>query len=491
MALPRPERRATDGYVRSTAASLLRCAAITALAATATLAQAQPAGQAMRFTSPDGSTFLLLPDARVPQVHWAVATWVDGDDDPPGLIGLSMTAMHASLAGTWSTGSRDREAERQALRELDDAWQQQLQRPGDAEAAKLLIQRDAAAAALCDPRTFARVLAAAPAHGPEIIDREPVAVLVLTTVDTAIAEVARLLVERREQQVLRGLPRLWLRDCLARSRRNATDPVAILRAEVLALVLPTSPAVGLLSARPLQAPTREQALTTWAASQRPERTVHVLLGDFDPAAAQAVLSRAFASTSLPPRAERSSLQPRPLAAQRRSIIPGVGQPMLAAAWVLPPIADRHALEAVVRWLGGDDGGWIGARLRRAGHEKVEVRCTAPWPSTSAGGDLLLLEVRGADGARDLLGAVLGACNDAARSTRKDDAYDGARIAMQRSWNEISGAPRLVAAELAEQALRWPGQPMRAVAPPRVDAASIEALLAATFGGHPIVVEGRP
>ena len=44
-----------------------------------------PRQQIERFTTPDGSRFVLVRDPDMAQVHWAIATWADGRDDPPGL----------------------------------------------------------------------------------------------------------------------------------------------------------------------------------------------------------------------------------------------------------------------------------------------------------------------------------------------------------------------------------------------------------------------
>ena len=479
--------RGGQGRWRSAAALLL-----TSLAAGLPLPAQEPAAAAVsRFTAPDGSRFILMAAAEIPHVHWAIATWADGTDDPPGVSGLTMTTMHVSLNGTWDTGSKDQAAEREALDQLDAAWQRQMQAPGDPDAAKLVETRDSVAIRLGDPRTFERVLAALPAHRVEVLDQPPIAVTLLTTSAAAISDVARLLVERREQMALRRMPRTWMRDYLAKARRLALSPETILRREVLALVDPSSPAGRWFQQEPLVAPTREQSWSAWAGSQRPERTVHLLFGAFDPGEIQAAIEREFTSTSLPRRQRQPQAPPRPLGAQRRSIVQDMREPRLTIGWVLPPINNRDTLELVARWLADGPDSYLGAALRRSGHRRAKVQCTAPWPLTSFGGGLILVEIHDPDADDKLIDFVLTTCQAATATELKDSAFYAANMAMQRSWNRIAGRPRLLAAELARRSLAWPKQEIGPTAPPRIKASAVQNLLRSIFRGQPVIVEGKP
>ena len=242
----------TAGSSRSKRPTRSRPAAL--LAAALTLACTDLTGQALKrehreFTTPDGSRFVLVQDPQLSQVHWALASWTDGRDDPPGLAGLTTATLRASLLGTWTTGSKDPEAEQRALEALDEAWQARMAAPGDAAVNRTLLQRDRAAAALCDPRAFGRVLAAMPAHRPEIVERDGVGVFALTTVAPALPQVARMVFERREQQALRGLARTWLPSVMARAEAHARHPERRVQAELLALTAPTSPTTSSTSSR--------------------------------------------------------------------------------------------------------------------------------------------------------------------------------------------------------------------------------------------------
>ncbi|MEO6597021.1 MAG: insulinase family protein, partial [Planctomycetota bacterium] len=401
----------------------------------------------------------------------------------------------ASLGGTWSTGSLDQARERQALTDLDEAWQETMRRPGPESSAKVRTC-DEAARALSDDLAFARVLAAAPAHRPEILDRRPAGLLLLTTVAAAIADVGKLLVERREQQVLRNLAQIWMSDLIERIRIRSMNPALGVRAELLTLAMPNHPAGRSFEPPSYQAPQRDQALGVWQATQRPERSVHVLLGDFDPVVAEAALRRTFATTVLPPYPldkypDSTPLPPRPIAGVRRSIVPGTQRPMVAIAWLLPPIADRFVLEGAAHWLGRGVDSQIGQALQRAGRTSASVSCEAPWPEVANGRSLLLLEIQDGNGTDGLADSVLSACREVVQQPPSAAALQGALVAMQRRWGALTEDPRELAAEVAKTALLWPEHAIVTQCPDHLDAKLIQALLASIFSGHPVLVEGRP
>lgn len=442
------------------------------------------------FTAPDGSRFVLVPDV-VPAVHWAVATFVDANDEPRGLEGLAYTTARASLGGTWRTGSADVEKERQALASLDEAWQTFLQQPGDPAAAANLVESTGIAAGLGDTAAFRRVLAAMPAHRPEVVVREPVCLFVLTTLPDAIGDVGRLLVERREQQALRELQAMWTMDLQRRSTSHFADPTAAVRAEVLALAMPNHVAARSLERPQPRGPKRAEGMAVWESTQHPERTVHLLLGDFDTTAARETLSTVFAA---PPsrKVERVATQPQSaFQSMRRSTVPGVRVPMVALAWVLPPIEDRFVLEAAALWLGGGLDSHVGQELQRGGRSKASVRCHAPWPRSVDGSSLLLLEVTDPDGTDQLSELVIAAVRTAVAAAPGPASLRQVLATMQRRWCSLTDDPRQLALELAETAVLWPRAAVSTTMPDQVSPEAVQSLLARTFAGQPVLVEGRP
>ncbi|HEB54503.1 MAG TPA: hypothetical protein ENI87_14725 [bacterium] len=442
-----------------------------------------------QFTTPDGSRFALVVDDSMDLVHWSVATWADGRDDPAGLEGLALTTAQASLGGTWQTGSKDPAAERQLLAKLDEAWQRRLLEPADAAANESIVALDKACAELGDVRTFARVLAAAPVHRAEVVDRGHVAVLALTTVAEALPTVAELLLERREQQALRGLYRTWMSNLLARMQRFASDRDRRMHAEVLALLMPFSPAAAQLEPPQNRAPRRAQALSTWAHSQHPTRTAHVLYGNFDADATRTVLERVFSDTSLPDPPPERELRLRPLTTQRRSVVPGAG-PRITMAWVLPPIADPFVLRACLAFLFDGEHGVVLRKMRRR-HQGLEITAMAPWPPRENGRSLLLLDLRTPEATATIADELVALCRRAANEELPQGHYYRANVAMQREWLTAAASPRELAMTLAETALVWPALPVSPDQPRARKGAQIRDLIAQMFASQPVIVEGRP
>jgi hypothetical protein len=464
-------------------------AAATAVALTLAAAAAAQA-DATPFTAPDGSRFLLCPDPTAAAVHWAVASPIDLAQDPPGHEGLAGTVARASLHGTWRIGSHDAAREKEALLWLEEAWLRMLRDPRDAVAADDVKRWDDAARELADRRAWLRALAAAPAWQPELTAVGGAAVLTVTTTRAALPEVARLLVERREDVALRELPRAWMETFQARGRAHVADGRRGVRAELLALTMPDQPGSRAVEAPNPAPPTREQATACWAASQHPTRVRHVLVGDFDVAAAQATLAAAFARSDLVAPSTPSNARPRPLAGVRRSSVAGVPTPVVALAWPLPDGLDGDTLAATLLWLGGDDGA-ITRRVRADGRATARVTLTGPWPSAPDGLGLLVVEATDPSGQAGLGDAVLAACRAAIAAP--PTAADIGRIerARVRGWQASNGDARAQAAAAAARWLTWPSQPPRLGPPPAPDAKLLLDCAQRLCGAPPAIVEGAP
>lgn len=440
-----------------------------------------------RLTTPDGSTFFLIQDPTVAHIHWAIASWSDGRDDPTGLPGLALATARASLAGTWSTGSRNPQAEREALNKLEAAWQQQVARPGDPKAATNVVTIDKEAAELSDHRMFTRVLAAAPALQPEVLDRGAFAVFALSTTESAIETVAKLLLERREDQALRGLFRAWMPRLMAQSETHAKHPRRRLYTEVLALLMPSSPAIALLDAPPITVPDRDQAQATWQASQHPTNTVNVLIGNFNAKHIKETLKQVFAGTNLvaPTRREVS---PSTLRGQRRSIVPGITSGGGAIAWTLPPITDPTALELARRWL-MDERGPLRRALGKA-RPNLVIDCRAPWPMTANGQSLLLLDVQDPNGKPGLVDEVIAICKTIADKPFSQGQFYRNYLQLMHDWNQTSDSPRAVAVMLAERALAWPSVKLDRLALRQRKGDAVQPILKTVFASHPAIAEAK-
>ncbi len=471
-----------------------RRAARALLVAFVCLATARAQTPATNFVTPDGSRFVLIAEPAIAQVHWAIASPDDPAFEPAGFEGLAWTTAQLSLYGTWTTGSVDAGRERTALDQLDLAWQQVLRAPRPGEPVLDVQRCDEAARALADLTAFRRVLAAAPVHRPEILSRGAAAVLVLTTLPTAVGEVGRLLVERRDQQPLRELPRGWLETFGERSRRHMLDVRRSLHGELLALAMPDQPLARTAEPPNASAPTREQALAVWAATQHPQRTVHVLLGDLDVAATQRALEQIFVNTTLPQPAAAPPPAARPLAGSRRSTVGGVPVPTVALAWLLPADLDPFVLATAVRWLADGQDSVLAQELLRQERPGVTVRGQAPWPPALGGRSLFVIEAsdgKGAGGLGGLADSLLTLCRQALATAPDAASVQRATRALQHDWRQANAEPRLLAAELAAAALTWPGRPPTTEWPDDVTPAAVRDVLTRILAGHPVIVEGTP
>jgi hypothetical protein len=456
-----------------------------------TVAAIEAAEGITRLTTPDGSRFVLCPDPTVPLLHWAVVTWTDGSGDPAGFAGLTRTTLQVSLGGTWQNGSRDPTKEWEALAALDDAWQQRMQRPNDGTVAELLRRCDEAAQSLADLTTFPRILAALPVHRPQIVDRGPTSALLLTTLEAAVPALASVLIDRREDQALRDLPRAWMADLVQRLQQHASNEWAAVDAELLALVLPAHPFAQQVQKPAFVAPRRSDAMAAWERSQHPARTVHVLIGDFDPRAVRPALLAGFTTTALPAIPAERTPQPIPLSSARRAQVRGVGVPVAAIAWVLPPISDRIALATLGQWFAEGPDSVVGQALQRSNRKTASVRCRTPWPPTERGQALFRIEVADPAGVDKLAEMVVELLNNAAATPPDAEALRPAIAALQRARRERTHDARQLAATIGGDALLWPDQPLVRAWPSSVDTAQVVGVLRGIVAGQPVIVEGKP
>ncbi|MBL8753567.1 MAG: insulinase family protein [Planctomycetes bacterium] len=454
-------------------------------------ASATPSAQpAVALTTPDGSRFVLLPDPSVPQVHWSIASFHDGGDDPDDALGLARATLQVSFLGTWAS-SVDPVRERTALADLYREWAGFLSDPRDAKKAIRVRELTTLTEQLGDVMQFPRRWAAAPAFQPEIVEHGPIGTATLTTIAPALGDVARLVLERREQQALRRIGLAWFDSFQRRATATMSDPLRQVRAELLALTSPEHPAARLLEPPVATTITHEKALAVWATTQHPSRTVHVLHGDFDVTTASATLRAVFAATALPPPARDGRPPFRALNGNRRSTVPGLPMPCIAVGWLLPPGCDPDVLATAAAVFGGGKDSAVGKALAKAGHADATVAVDVPWPATVDGRGLFLLTITSPAPAKGLDDLVLGAAR-AAASAVPDEARVGAiDLERQLQWRARTPDARRLATELAVRALAWPNSPVRNYGPPPVTGKQIQELLGRVFAGHAVVVEGRP
>lgn len=358
---------------------MLRAGSRIALAAALGVASAaQDPAAVVQFRAPDGSRILLLPVEGAPIVHWTTFAPAGATEDPAGGIGLAVAVARASLWGAVPTPQVD--AARAAWRSYEQL-DAQLQQAGT-EAPEELFERwrNALEQALttADPFAWQQELRSAPAIGPELEVVHDGTLLQLTVPTNALERVVSLLAQRRSGALLVGWRRQLEIARLERQRDRGARPFGGIVDELLEIGLAGHPATReepeLLAAPSVDA---GDALAVFARTQSGPRTLHVLVGSFDPATVRALLEREL--TPLPDSGDLapSRVTPTPRG-ERRSSLHGATS-ALVAGWLPPPGISAHALELLAEWLAGGEDAFLPQRLRARGLPTISVRAAARFP----------------------------------------------------------------------------------------------------------------
>ncbi len=451
---------------------------------------------AFDFQAPDGSRVVLVPSEGPPIVHWAVATLVGPEVDPEASPGMAAACALASMRGTWNIGSLDAQRERQALLQLDAAETTLLRAPRgldgspSAELFDRVQQLRRSAAMFSDPNAFRRMMIGAPTQDPRIQLVGNVSLLTFSTVPYGIELCAKLLLERRENQALRGF-----RDDYRKVREDAAalwdqDDLAPLRAEAMALAYPGS-AVARLADRPTSGSiSRALAEAAWVQSQHPSRTVHVLTGNFDAQAARADIEAVFLRSNLPRLLPMARATLRSGQAMRRATVAGARYPAAILAWPLSGDEDDATLQTVANWIAGGPQSWLSLELMKSGRKEVRVAVRAPWPRTAQNGMLAIEVSDPASGAAELTDQVLRLCQRIARSEPTSDEMRAAHGRTLRAWGVHTNSPIELAAHFARTLLEQPETKLPLLPPAMPTSKAVQEMLQQILARQPIVVEWR-
>lgn len=350
---------------------------------------AQEIHQGIRMvTTRDGSRFVLIPTGGPPVVHWVSLIPVGVEEDPPGLEGLSLALVRASLAGTHALGSEDplkeatvvaraRRLERQLA--IDDDKDPALE--------ALLAQAQAEIQRLARPLAWEKALRAAPSSGSRLQVVTGGVLLQVTTTTRGLLRVAELLKDRRDHALLRGVHTHF--EQVRAERRNvfAQDPRTPLRRRLLAKVYQDHPFGRFHAITETTDLTFEVALDAYRRISDPKRSRQVIVGGFDVDTVEAVLKHVFEHA---PEQTRTVDLPRLQQGQRP-----LGQTTvktrdtLALGCPIPKTASVRDLVVFALWLAADSDSYLVEALRARGHPRLRVRATAPFPGA---GGLLLVEI---------------------------------------------------------------------------------------------------
>lgn len=420
------------------------------------------------FRSPDGSEFLLAP-TELPQIdsliHWVVVTPSGPTQDPPGRPGLSRAVMRASLSGTPTHGSLDWRAEQSAIAQVEAftarVRQLELQQSSiPAEARALVQQAERERDALSDPSRWLAEMRSAPATGIELVETAGSSLLRLTTRQEGIARVAELVLDRRENAVLRGFRRQW-RQLLNEERRRREGTRPALRHEALAMAT----ADGRIGPLPEYVSTDSpwaEARTLYRELSNPARSRHVLTGAFDIDQVETQLRSAFSRSNLPQRSGEFLTIPPP-AGNRRSEVRGPNSADRAAAIGIALPDDLHPMvaEALALYLINGSDAAIPRAFREAGYDDIRLETQAPFPADRSPGWLLVEVIESRDllepgqaSNEKLLDLFLRLLDRALKanggSDRWNRAWQTARVRRAEAWADP-------AARAVELATTWGSQ----------------------------------
>lgn len=376
----------------------------TASAAETTLRELQESGRSL--TLPDGSRLHLLsrPGRRV--AHWATWVRMGGKDEPIGAQGLAEACMRASLSGSQNRGTRNWPEEERAL-ELADRrgfeLAQALSRRDKAEQIQALgkawEEARTKAREWADPTRIERDLAALPIQGPTVRSGADGTLLLASMPSRRIVDFASFMDQRRRLAVLRGF-----QDQLEHVRRGlARNLPGPYLTEARLQAIQTHPMRG--SHGLPRFVSRREALEFYHRFQRPERTVTVIVGDFD-AKRIAEQLRGIFTTPGDPTLRPPVLSPEPdQRGFRESGLELPGDPTIVFAWRLPPDANRSGVELLARLLGQGPSSLLGRRLIAETHLARSVGMISSYPGLEEP-SLFVLRIVCAEWDRDLYEKLL-------------------------------------------------------------------------------------
>jgi len=351
---------------------------------------AQPlASQVVELTLSNGWRFLLLPRGGAPTVSFETYADCGAVHDPEELEGLTNLVKNLLFKGSARLGTRDWEAERGALEEVDRAHAELLaaKRAEDAEAlsraeVRLRSARERAATWVVSEE-FSRVLEDA-GGGPTLnafTDGDGTR-FVVSLPSNHVETWCWMESERFRAPVFREF--FSERDALLEDRRGRleADELANLDLALRETAFAGHPlgrsALG--SPDSLARIDRATATAYFLRQFGARRLTTAIVGNFDPTRLAPRLEAYFGS--VPAGAAELPAPPPvpPQAGERRVLLSTEGRPVLAMAWRVPPAGhpDRVAVEVAVRLLGYARSSRLERRLRREQGLVTELVTSPAW-----------------------------------------------------------------------------------------------------------------
>lgn len=340
-------------------------------------------------TLENGWRFLLLPRTDAPVISFETHVACGGAHEPPGRSGMANVLKNMLFKGSDRVGTRDWEAERLALQEVDAAHAVLLEaRAGGepqpiAEAEEALRSARERAGSFLVPEEYSRILedagGAATLNAFTTADETR---FVISLPSNQVELWCWMEAERFSRPVMREFyaeREALLEDRLSRVESN---PVGLLGEAVREAAFSVHPYGRAGGGNPEEIAefTRAAAEEFFQERYGARRMTTAIVGDFDPDALRPKLERYFASIPAGPELPDESHAEPPQEGERRVEVISDTRPQLMIAWHVPSFAapDTPAVEIAVRLLGYARSSRLERRLIRDEAIASEVFVSPAW-----------------------------------------------------------------------------------------------------------------
>jgi len=394
-ATPHPTPRTRPRRLPSLLAAALvtaLAAAFTALLALAPAALAQDLASRVHFATLDnGMRIILVEQHAAPVVSFDLMFNVGGVDEPPGLGGIAHMVEHMAFKGTESIGTDHPQQEQQALTDVEILAYalNNAQARGDAALAKQLQQEFMAARqqahALASQAPLDDLFSVNGAVGLNASTGYDYTHYVVSLPANRLELYARVYADVMQNAVFRSF--YAERDVVREERRQRSedDPQGALFEPFLAAAFPGQsygrPLIGTAAA--IESYTATEAHAFYHSFYAPDRAVLVAVGDLDPTAAMATLTRYFGALPDQATLHTQFRAPAPQTAERRVQVPFKAQPQIVIGYHKPtyPSRDAYVLDLVDALLGQGRTSRLYKRLVVQDQVAAGVSTSSAFPGT--------------------------------------------------------------------------------------------------------------
>ncbi|AEB12655.1 M16 family metallopeptidase [Marinithermus hydrothermalis] len=303
------------------------------------------------FTLDNGLRVLMVVEPSAPVIHFNLMFDVGGVDEPPGLGGIAHMVEHMAFKGTASIGSRDPEAEAEALAAVERALDAlEAARARDADAAEVrrleatFQEAREQAQRLAIPNALDNLFSANGAAGLNAGTGYDFTSFVVSLPKNRLELYARVYADVLLNPVFRSF--YEERDVVREERRQRSedDPQGFLFERFLGAAFERHPygrpLIG--SAEEIEGYRTAEAQAFFERFYHPNRAVLVMVGDLEPERDIQVIERFFGAVPQGPEARVPIPEEPPQSREKRITVRYDAEPQLAIGYHKPTYPERDA-----------------------------------------------------------------------------------------------------------------------------------------------------